>query len=77
MWYGQLEVNYLDQDNHEMNGNKLTNTGGSRLYLSPSLQFVSRRWVIETALQVPIEQNLHGTALETDYTIILGGRVNF
>lgn len=75
--YGQFEVNYLDQDNHELNGIENPNTGGSTLYFTPSFQLISRRWVIESALQIPVEQNLNGNALKADYTFTLGGRVNF
>ena len=43
----------------------------------PGLQYVTKRWIVEAAVQVPVVQDLNGTALEKD-TILRGGfRVNF
>ncbi len=53
------------------------NSGGMSWFLAPGLQYVTRRVVMEAALQVPIVQALNGSALENDYAGILSLRVNF
>lgn len=53
------------------------NSGGNSWFVSPGIQYVTRRWVAEFSIQVPVKQNLHGTALETDYRFSGGVRWNF
>ena len=60
-----------------MNGMINNDSGGSTLYLSPGLQYVSDRWIIEGVLQLPVVQSLHGNALENDYVLRAGVRFNF
>ena len=43
----------------------------------PVLQYVTKRWIVEAAVQVPIVQDLNGTALENDYVVRVSFRVNF
>ena len=47
------------------------------LYLSPGLQYVTKRWIVEGGVQVPVVQNLNGLALENDYVVRAGFRFNF
>lgn len=75
--YAGLEANFLYQDNNEINGTDDPNSGGTRFFLSPSLQFVTRRWVLEAVVQVPVAHNLNGNAVEDDVTVRAGFRVNF
>ncbi|MFB6345609.1 MAG: transporter [bacterium] len=74
---GLVEINLEDQEKHEKNGVPNPNTGGTSLYLSPGLQYVRSRRVLEVSVQLPLEQNRHGTALERDFLITVGGRWNF
>jgi len=53
------------------------NSGGMTWFISPGLQYVTRRVVIEAALQLPIVQDLNGSALRNDYSGIMSLRVNF
>ena len=53
------------------------NSGGDSWFVSPGIQYVTRRWVAEFSIQVPVKQNLNGTALETDYRFSGGLRWNF
>lgn len=75
--YGVLEVNALHQEKNRINGDRDDNSGGTTLWLSPGLQYVTRRWVVEVILQKPVAQNLNGTALENDLRLTTGFRVNF
>jgi hypothetical protein len=38
---------------------------------------VTRRWVAEAIVQVPVVQELNGTALEDNFIVRAGFRVNF
>ena len=52
-------------------------SGGTTLFLVPGLQYVTRRWIVEAAVQLPVVQDLNGTALENDYIVRAGFRFNF
>lgn len=75
--YGVLEGNLIWQDRNEIDGRDDPDSGGATLFLAPGLQYVTKRTVWEAAVQLPVIQDLHGDALETDYVAILSFRVNF
>lgn len=75
--YGILETNLIYQGKNEVNGLKDANSGGTTIFLTPGLQYVTRRWIAETAVQLPVGQNLNGTALESGYIFRAGIRFNF
>ncbi len=74
--YGVLEITALNQRKHRVAGMSDLNSGGTTVYLTPGIQYVTRKYILEAALQLPVQQNLHGTALETDYVFTAGFRVN-
>lgn len=53
------------------------NSGGTTLFVAPGLQFVTRRWVLEGIVQIPVVQSLNGMALADDVTVRAGVRMNF
>jgi len=75
--YGVLELNALHQDRNRNNGQNNSNSGGNTIWLSPGVQYVTRRWVFEAIIQTPIVQNLNGNAFENDLIITTGFRRNF
>ena len=75
--YGVVETNLLHQAKNEIGATKDPNSGGTKLFLSPGLQYVTKRWVLEAIVQLPVVQDLNGTALEDDFTVRSGFRVNF
>ena len=75
--YGVIEVNLIHQDENRLNGSEDPNSGGTRLFLTPGIQYVTRRWILEGAVQLPVVQDLNGTALESDYIVRAGVRFNF
>ncbi len=52
------------------------NSGGTSLFIDPGVQYVTKNWVLEAIVQLPAIQNLNGTALRNDYTVLAGFRVN-
>jgi hypothetical protein len=75
--YGVIETNLLHQAKNEIDGTNDPNSGGTKLYLAPGLQYVTKRWVLEAIVQLPVVQDLGGTALEDDFIVRTGFRMNF
>jgi hypothetical protein len=38
---------------------------------------VTKKWILEAGVQIPVRQRLNGNALETDYLFTSGFRLNF
>ncbi len=53
------------------------NSGGFQLYLTPGLQYATRRWIADLGVKVPVVNDLNGMALEPDYSILTSIRINF
>ncbi len=75
--YGVVEANLIHKARNQVGGFENRNSGGLTLFLVPGLQYVTRRWIVEAAVQLPVVQNLGGTALETDFVVRAGFRFNF
>lgn len=75
--YGVIESNVIDQNEHRTADVADDGTGGTVWFLTPGLQYVTRRWVAEAAVQVPVTQDLGATELEREPTLILSARLNF
>lgn len=75
--YGVLEGNFLHRGRDESGGVEDPDSGGTSLFVSPGLQYVTKRWVAEAIVQLPALQDLNGTALKDDFTVRAGFRVNF
>jgi len=75
--YGVIEVNLIHQDRNRRNGSEDPDSGGTQLFLTPGIQYVTKRWILEGAVQLPVIQDLNGTALENDYIVRAGVRFNF
>ena len=61
--YGVIEANLIYRDNNRA-GIADANSGGTTLFLLPGLQYVTKRWIVEAGAQIPVIQDLNGTALE-------------
>lgn len=75
--YGVVEANLIHQSRNEAAGIADQNSGGTSWFLVPGLQYVTKRWILEAGVQLPISQDLNGTALEKDFIVRAGFRVNF
>lgn len=75
--YAVLESNLIWNGKNKLVGTTDINSGGMTWNLVPGLQYVTRRYVLETAIQLPVVQRLNGTALETDWVWSAGFRRNF
>ena len=75
--YGVLEGNLIYRVRNEIDGAKDPDSGGTSFFLAPGLQYVTKRWILEGIVQVPVVQDLGGTALADDFVVRAGFRVNF
>jgi len=75
--YAAVEGNFVHQDNNEVAGVEDPDSGGETFFVSPGVQYVNRRWVLEAVVQVPVAQDRHGAALEDDIAVRAGLRVKF
>ena len=75
--YGVLETNFSRREKNRSGGVNDRDSGGLRLALTPGIQYVMKRWVVESVVQLPVYQDLNGDALEEDYSVLFGIRFNF
>jgi hypothetical protein len=75
--YGVLEISANYYEHNRVNGVTDPNSGGFQVYLTPGLQYATRRWIADFGVKVPIVNDLNGTALEPDYSILTSIRINF
>lgn len=75
--FGVLEISANDYQRNRVRGVTDPNSGGFQLYLTPGLQYSTRRWIADLGVKIPIMNDLNGTALEPDYTVLTSVRINF
>ncbi len=75
--FGVLELSANHYDRNRMGGITDPNSGGFQLYLTSGLQYATRRWIADLGVKVPVVNDLNGTALEPDYSILTSIRINF
>jgi hypothetical protein len=75
--YGVLEANLVRAEKNRIGGVDDPNSGGTTLFLSPGLQYLTQKWILEAGVQIPVMQNLNGAALKNNYILNAGFRVNF
>jgi hypothetical protein len=76
-WNAVLELNGVLERKSELARSSVASSGGNTLYLSPGIQFVTKRSVFEFSFLYPVVQNLNGNQIETDYSLALSFRHNF
>lgn len=75
--YGVLETNLVRMERDRMDGLDVPDSGGTQWFVSPGLQFVTMNYVLETAVQIPVAQNMNGHALRDRYIFHIGFRTHF
>lgn len=76
-WNALLEFNGIYTQRNEFQGKAVPASGGNTVFLSPGVQFVAQRMILEFSYQYPIMQDLHGNQLETDYKLAFSFRYTF
>jgi len=75
--YAVLETNIIHNEKSRASGQVNDNSGGTTVFITPGIQYASKKLILEAALQIPVHQNLNGTALENEYVFRAGFRVNY
>lgn len=75
--YGVLEANLIHSAKNDSGGIADPNSGGTTLFITPGLQYITRRWIVEAGVQIPVVQDLNGTVLKNNYVFTTGFRINF
>ncbi len=75
--YGVIEANLVHSAKDRMSGSSDPDSGGTTLFITPGVQYVTRKWIVEAGVQIPVSQDLNGTALKNDYVFTTGFRLNF
>jgi hypothetical protein len=75
--FGVLELSANYYERNRVNGVIDPNSGGFQLYMTPGVQYAARRWIADLGVKIPIINDLNGSALEPDYSILASIRVNF
>ncbi|MGB7291701.1 MAG: transporter [Thermodesulfobacteriota bacterium] len=74
--YLVAEANGIFSQKGKLNRMTVDDSGGNILFLSPGLQFATKRYIIEASIQLPVIQDLNDNQLETDFVLTGGFRVN-
>jgi len=72
-----LELNGSWTGKTRMDGSTVAASGGNRLFMSPGAQFITKHFILEASVQIPIWQDLNGPQLEDDFTAVLSARIPF
>ncbi len=72
-----LELNGEWTGRSRLDGHTVRSSGGHVLFLSPGIQYVTTRWILEASLQLPVAQDLNGPQLERDFVGVLSVRIPF
>lgn len=75
--YLVIEANGKTSRETRSDGAKRDDTGGTIVFLSPGIQFVTRRVIYEGSIQIPVVQDLNGGQVETDFVAATGVRFQF
>lgn len=76
-FYGVIEGNLAYNQKNRIRGVRDRNSGGTSLFVAPGLQYVTRRWIAEAIVQIPVLQDLNGGAIRDDFIARAGVRFNF
>lgn len=75
--YALLESNVIHRERDELQSGTAADSGGIQWLLAPGLQYVSRSWIVEGTVQLPVAEEPNGDAIEDDYIVRVGFRRNF
>jgi len=76
-FFAALETNLNYSSRNHFDDQVDSNSGGFTASIAPGIQYITRRWIAELAVRVPIIDDLNGSALEPKYTVFTGIRTNF
>jgi len=72
-----IEANGIWAQKAESRGVTVDASGGYTLFLSPGIQLVTKRVIVEVSIQLPVIQTLNGEQPETEFVLAGGFRIQF
>lgn len=72
--YAVIETSAIRTGNDRLAGTEDPSSGGFTWYLTPGVQWISRRTIVEAALQLPAVQHANGAGLDNDFVAVLSVR---
>jgi hypothetical protein len=74
--YATLDSNFIQQGKNRINGRADSNSGGILWFLDPGIQYVTERYALKAAAQLPAVEALNGSAPSPDYGVFVCVRLN-
>lgn len=75
--YATLDSNFFGQGKNRVNGRADSNSGGLLWFLDPGVQYVTERYALKAAAELPALEALSGSAQWPDYGVFVCVRLNF
>jgi hypothetical protein len=75
--FGVLETAAVWDAKDKVSGTKNPDSGGFTWYVTPGLQWISERSIIEAAVEIPVVRQTNGFGLKNDFIAVLGFRQSF
>ena len=75
--FGVLEGNITRQDDTRFGGVTNPETSGTSFSLSPGVQYVTQRWIVDLAVTLPVADSFSNNSVRPDYSVLTSIRVNF
>jgi len=75
--YALIESNLIYRERDETERGTDVNSGGTQWLLAPGLQYVTRSWIVEGTVQLPVTEDPNGDAILDDYMVRIGFRRSF
>ena len=72
---GVIELNVVKQNSNSNKQGTVDDSNGTRIFLSPGVQYITQRWIAEAIVQLPVTNN--NNPLENDFIARAGVRINF
>ena len=75
--FAVLEGNITWQDDTRFDGLTDPDTSGTRFSLSPGIQYVTQRWIVDLAVTIPVADSFNNDSIGPDYSVLTSIRINF
>lgn len=75
--YGVLETNLIHTGRNTVDGSNDSAPGGTEWFIAPGLQYVTPRWVLDGAIQIPVQRNVPDGGLRDRHIYTVSVRFNF
>lgn len=75
--FGVLELNLEYTADNRVQGIVNDDSGGFQMFVTPGVQYTTRRWTADAAVQIPVADSTNGAIPTADYSILTSVRFNF